>query len=805
MGKQFRATVGRVCAIGAIVLAVLVVTAPAEARLTGGSIEVCLAATNDMGGKPIQFSLNGGAPFTVKGGRCSGAIAITPGPIGVDEVSPDTATMAVDVKPSYRALSSDLPNAHAVVAVPAGSTESTRTIVTFTNAGSLGIPPGPTPTTTGTIQLCAATDNGMNGKPFQYSLNGSATFTVSGGACSGPLTTRSGTNIVTEAASGIGQVSAIGVTPQTRLRSTDIVHQQASMDVPAGSTALNPTRVTFTNVPPGGSTPPGDTTGDLKICKTSATPAFQGRLFSFAINAGPAFSIEAGTPSAPVCSLPVSFPIGTRVLVQELQTPNVLVSSITVSDGRGTGADVDNRNVTATVGAGTTLVTFDNEPVPIPQTGYLEVCKDVTSADVTGQFDFTVTAPGFSQVASAYAGQCTGPIAVPGGNVSITEAARQGIQLTSVSTLPADRLFSANLINRVATVEVPVGDVSTETQVHFVNTAVLGQLKVCKALAAGSDVLSGQTFQFDVTRHVDADVPGPTQRVSVIANIASTQCVIAGSFPVGEQIAVAEVAPDPSIDVSGEGTVTIASGINSITVTNRAMGTLEICKARIGYLTGAQPVFRFRIDGGGVLTVRAGVCSLPQRVTIGTHTVQELAENDYELDPTAPGAGIDVSPADRVVTKNTAMRTVSVTVPYGASGETLVSFANRVKLGLVKVCKQVPATSMDALGTTEFSYTVTVGGVLQAPITGITAGSCSLPVGPFPLLQPDASATAVSVLEDGAAATAPWTISDVTCSGCRQPAAKVYDVTNTTLLLGFGFNLGPDVNALMFTNAVTPH
>ena len=47
-------------------------------------------------------------------------------------------------------------------------------------------------------------------------------------------------------------------------------------------------------------------------------------------------------------------------------------------------------------------------------------------------------------------------------------------------------------------------------------------------------------------------------------------------------------------------------------------------------------------------------------------------------------------------------------------------------------------------------------------------------------------------------------ISEVTCSGCRKPAPKVYDVMNTTLRLGFGFNLWPDANALTFTNAVTP-
>ena len=276
----------------------------------------------------------------------------------------------------------------------------------------------------------------------------------------------------------------------------------------------------------------------------------------------------------------------------------------------------------------------------------------MTGPDVTGEFAFTITAPGFSQTASAWAGQCTGPIQVPGGNVLVEEAQRNGVQLTSVSTLPADRLFSANLINRTATVEVPVGDVSTETQLHFVNAAVMGQLKVCKALAPGSEALDGQTFGFDLTRHADVDPPaGPTQRISVRASATTAQCVIVGNFPVGEQVQVSEVAPPSSVDVSGEGIVTIATGINSITITNRAMGILELCKAPVAGLT-IQPTFRFRIDGGAVVPVRAGACTLPLRVAVGPHTVQELADNDYELKPDAPGGGLDVTPADRLVSRN---------------------------------------------------------------------------------------------------------------------------------------------------------
>ena len=47
--------------------------------------------------------------------------------------------------------------------------------------------------------------------------------------------------------------------------------------------------------------------------------------------------------------------------------PNVIVSSIAVSDGRGTSTDVANRETTAIIGAGNTLVTYDNEPAPLQQ------------------------------------------------------------------------------------------------------------------------------------------------------------------------------------------------------------------------------------------------------------------------------------------------------------------------------------------------------------------------------------------------------------------------------------------------------
>ena len=44
-----------------------------------GKIEICKSSANGMSGKSFQFSLNGGTPITVKGGRCTGAITAISG------------------------------------------------------------------------------------------------------------------------------------------------------------------------------------------------------------------------------------------------------------------------------------------------------------------------------------------------------------------------------------------------------------------------------------------------------------------------------------------------------------------------------------------------------------------------------------------------------------------------------------------------------------------------------------------------------------------------------------------------------
>ena len=117
------------------------------------------------------------------------------------------------------------------------------------------------------------------------------------------------------------------------------------------------------------------------------------------------------------------------------------------------------------------------------------------------------------------------------------------------------------------------------------------------------------------------------------------------------------------IDTTGEGTIQIAPGVNSITITNTARGLLEICKAPIADLRQAatQPSFQFRIDGAGSpVVVQAGKCSPPRRVAVGTHTVTELnTQPNYELDLVRRAAASPSSRPDRELAKNLATKTVT--------------------------------------------------------------------------------------------------------------------------------------------------
>jgi len=596
----------------------------------------------------------------------------------------------------------------------------------------------------GTFEVCKSGANGMAGKTFHFNVTPNAGSSVgfnitpagSGFTCSGPqniVGATSGT-IVESDVNTTSEVASITVIPSSRKVSDNIGAK--SVTVNFGTTTSNETQIRYVNQPPGG------TSGTLKLCKLSSTPAFIGRSFSFTVNGGPAVSTTANDadpsndPANWSCRILGTFQVGSHVIVHELVPAGAEIDFIDTDPGSALfdfSTDTATNFANVIVGTGTTIVLFDDEAIPPSGTGFIEICKNPPGHQdpaVTGFWHFTITDSDGNFVTSrdVLTNQCTNAILVPAGIVTVTETSRTGYQLVDVFTDPPDALVNSNLLNGTADVEVPTSsDEADEVQVSFVNTAIRSQLKICKALGPGSADLIGQKFYFRVTDITDPGNPTPLAGNNSVTAAATTQCVSFGFLPQGTVVQVEEVfgADNPMtpfdesgefIDQTGPVTATIGSGITNVTITNTARGVLEICKDPVVGITN-QPTFQFRVDGGGIINVPGGQCSQPRRVSVGNHTVTEVAAQDYEL------TAITVDPAGRLVgAPDLANRTVTVSVPYGPAGETVVTFTNRIKQGRFKVCKTIPLGSFDSLNGDPFNFILYIqnGGTHAAPTFAAT-------------------------------------------------------------------------------------
>ncbi len=680
---------------------------------------------------------------------------------------------------------------------------------------------------TGTLEICKSSANGMSGRAFGYSVNGGAPVTVKGGRCSGPIAAAAGSVAVTELPSSPAtDVGSVSVRPSAR--ALGVSGRTATVTVVAGSTTSNETLVTFTNVPAGG------TMGDLKICKFSATPGFLGRSYTFHVNGGPGISAEANDPSSPPeawsCRLAGSFPVGSLVTISEDVPAGQEVAWIDADPSQQlANFDTHAGSALYTIGPGMTVALFDNEPLPPADfgTGYLEVCKDAARlADgrpdptVLGQpFDFTVETPSDTQTATVLGGQCSGPLNVLAGPVTVTEQPSPGYQLDEVFTIPGGRLLGTTQV------EVPAStSTNDETQVHFVNEHVRGQLKVCKTLAAGSPLGVLNPFRFDV---LDIGSGTEARRVEVTGVAGTTQCVIAGSFPTGDTVVVTEDLPPSAFTAaSGPGcapdvagnlvcSTTIAPGINTVMVTNTAQGQLEICKKVSDRLEDPESghLFVFRIDGAQ-LRIRPGTCSPPQLVSVGAHTVVESSEANYELDPNSAGRGIAVIPSGAEASRNASTRTVTVNVPWAGDpaqpgGEVVVSYTNRIKRALFKVCKLVAPGSTDVLGPLGFDFQLTTTDPAHPGpyfIRGLMMNECSLFRDDFgnvsiPVINAAGQNNFAEILElMDAQNPGLFTVSKITFQGAIASQSFCFPGTPPTCLPVADLFPGPTVNVVTFTN-----
>jgi hypothetical protein len=671
------------------------------------------------------------------------------------------------------------------------------------------------------IEICKSSANGMSGRSFQYSITGGPAVSVNGGRCSGPIQVTGATATITEAQSNPAtDVASVTVRPSLRKLSEDLVNR--SVTVTTGASTSSETLVTFTNQPAGGNF------GTLKVCKLTMTPAYLGRLFSFSANGGPIVSTEANDafadPSTWSCRILGTFQVGSNVTVQETIPAGTEVQFI---DSDPAASRVDFNTTTGTgiynIQAGTTVALFDDEPTPPSGTGTLEICKTaaqlalgVPDPDVHGAFTFTATdsqgasyGPFTINVPNPNNGQiyCTQPFTVAAGIAEVKEGPSPGFDLVDVFTNPSDRLLSANLINRTVDVEVPSStNPNDETQVVFVNQTQRAQLKLCKTLGPGSADLIGQTFYIDWSS--DSGASGTT---AIVAQ-ATTQCVIVGNLPIGATVSLAERNPGDFIDVSGPSSITLTSGINTATFTNTARGLLEICKQIVGFQVTGQPTFQFRIDAGSILSVRAGTCSLPQRVSVGQHTVTEIASQNYDL------VAVGSNPPGNLVSSNTTTRVAVVNVQYAS--DTSLTFYNAVKTGQVKVCKLIPATSQDSLGGKQWTFSVFIdngAGGFFPPITlgPIFAGECTSFTLPVPILNANGQPRAIGVHENdptGLTRNVNYKTTSITVTGSRGLCFVTDPGVNTTVCpypvgqnpnLAAGnidFYLGPGPNIVTYTN-----
>jgi hypothetical protein len=638
----------------------------------------------------------------------------------------------------------------------------------------------------GTIEICKSAANGMSGKAFHFKLNGGSPITVAGGGCSGPMSIAAGTVTVVETATPGLQVKGINA---NHLVSKDLAHGTVVVTVKAGSTEATETLVTYTNQ----ATP----AIGLKVCKQTPAPTLVGDQFSFTENGGPAFSVAAGNVGAPNCGPVTKFALGTTVDVAELATAGTHVTGITVSDGRGSNVNIASGTVTATIGAGVTVVTYTNDVNKIEQHGYIEVCKYAGDQFVHGSFTFTITdANGLVLHESVLVNQCTAPLQVAAGNVSVSEAAVFPYFVSGISVFPAGRTVTSNLSNRTITVKVPVGDSSTETVVGYTNSTNTGLFKVCKTITSNSSALAGHRFYFSVT-----DARG-THTDSVVAGAAgTTACIIdADAVPLGSHVSITEqavtnvsivgVSVSPAGNDAGSfaptANLTIGSGITTATFTNAALGTVEVCKDAADASTATQS-FQFSVNGGAAFSVAAGQCSLPVAVPAGTATVLEVGKANFHL---VSVSATGPTGASRLVSGT---NPVTVSTPYGGvENETVVTFTNAVNTGQFKICKASSEPTLQGVLFT-FSYTYTVGNTTFASTVQQVPGTCSALIGPIPVVGPNGLPIPINV---GEGATPTVAVSSIVVANGTATATSTANGTVT-------FHLNQGIAQVTFTNVRT--
>ena len=320
-------------------------------------------------------------------------------------------------------------------------------------------------------------------------------------SCSAALTLPAGQVLVAETLPTGTALTAVSTLPNAGLLvASNLAAGTATVTVIAGAQTI----ATFTDAV----TP---TTGFLQICKVAGTGIVEGTNFTFTV-AGISLTVPAGPAPAGSCSQLLELPAG-PVLVTETIPIGMQLTAVSATPGGSlVNSDLAAGQATVTIAAGgQTVVTFQNARIPVPPTGFLQICKVAGAGVVTGtNFVFLVAGTPVTVPAGLPpGGACSAALVEPAGSVTIAETLPSGTVLTAVTTLPAGMLVASDLAAGTATVIVQNGG---QTVVTFLDTIpavppTTGFLQICKVAGAGITV--GTNFTFNVAGTTVIVTAGP--------------------------------------------------------------------------------------------------------------------------------------------------------------------------------------------------------------------------------------------------------------------------------------------------------
>jgi len=323
------------------------------------------------------------------------------------------------------------------------------------------------------------------------------------------------------------------------------------------------------------------TSGSVEICKASVpgSLAVVGP-FTFAIS-GVAGLV---TVNAGQCSVPIAV-AGTTATITETSNPAITVTAITAPAGATYLHTVTPANLAAGVATVdllnnvTSTVTFTNAIDP----GFVEVCKFVTAgSNISGPFSFNIT--GFEgwqngALASAAlgpisvpAGQCSNPIPMPSGSVTVTEVGTNtnvtSIEAHEITSPTVSAITSSSLVAATATVNVAASTNPSvqETIVNFNNDSII--FKVCKAWGSGVEPGGASTlFPFTITASAPelSGAAGANVAPAPVSIIAGTCSPVPMTFRAGTTVTVTEgIVPGTKVtainDIALDGAETMLTG-----------------------------------------------------------------------------------------------------------------------------------------------------------------------------------------------------------------------------------------------------